>query len=272
MNVEYYFQSLTTELEALKDRVRNFIQDAHWLTDGEWKESVLRSIFARNLPDTVKLGRGFVLTQTGPTSQCDILLYKATSPILFREGDLVFLTPDAVLGIIEVKSKTNRQTLELVLDKFSQIGRKLGGHRSHCIFGLFSYESAIPSDLTILEVLRRKCDHETKIVDLINLGCSTFVRWWKFSPDGGDEHYERWHSYSLENMSAGYFIANLVDFVSPESVKSNNWLWFPEAGKESRKTNDISFGQALNSERMPPTSGQKRARVWQSPRSSKNRE
>lgn len=246
MDVESHFRSLTTELESLKDRVRNFIHGAHWLTDGEWKESVLRSILARKLPDTVKIGRGFVLTQDGASSQCDILLYKASAPILFRESDLVFLTPDAVLGIIEVKSRTDRRTLEAVLDKFSQIGRKLGRHKEHCFFGIFSYESAINQDRVVLETLCDKCDHDTKIVDLINLGCSTFVRWWKFSLSGGNAHYERWHSYSLENMSAGYFIANVIDFVSPDSVGSNSWLWFPEAGKESKKTGDIAFSHALN--------------------------
>jgi hypothetical protein len=246
MDVEAYFRSLTTELESLKDRVRNFIHSAHWLTDGEWKESVLRSILSRKIPDTIKIGRGFILTKHGTTSQCDILLYKASSPILFREGDLVFLTPDAVVGIIEVKSRTNRHTLESLLDKFSEIARKLGHHKEHCFFGLFSYENGITQDQTILEILQDKCDHETKIVDLLNLGCSTFVRWWKFHPNGEGQHYERWHSYNLENMSAGYFIANVLDFVSPESVQSNNWLWFPEAGKESKKTGEIIFRNALN--------------------------
>ncbi len=42
-------------------------------------------------------------------------------------------------------------------------------------------------------------------------------------------------------MSAGYFIANVIDLLSPESVGSNNWLWFPEEGKESKKTKDIAF-------------------------------
>ena len=246
MDVESYFRSLTTELESLKDRVRNFIDSAHWLTDGEWKESVLRSILARRLPDTVKIGRGFVLTKQGPTSQYDILLYKASSPILFREGELVFLTPDAVLGIIEVKSRTNKSILESVLDKFSAIGRKMGSDRTHCFFGLFSYESAIADDRVILDVLCNKCDHEAKVVDLINLGCSTFIRWWKFEPGGANIHYERWHAYKLDHMAAGYFIANVVDFVSPDSVGNNNWLWFPEAGKESKKTGDIAFGHALN--------------------------
>jgi hypothetical protein len=240
MNVESYFQSL-------KDRVRNFIDDAHWLTDGEWKESVLRSILARRLPDTIKIGRGFVLTREGPTTQCDILIYKASSPILFREGELVFLTPDAVLGIIEVKARTSKSILEATLDRFSEIGRKMGRDRSNCFFGLFSYESTIANDQVILDVLREKCDHEAKIVELISLGCSTFVRWWKYHPDGNNSHYERWHSYRLDHMSAGYFVANVVDFVSPGSVGNNDWLWFPEVGKESKKTGDAAFGHALNS-------------------------
>jgi len=51
-----YFESLATELDALKNRVRNFIQDRHWQTDGEWKESVLRAFLRRNLPKSVQIG------------------------------------------------------------------------------------------------------------------------------------------------------------------------------------------------------------------------
>ena len=246
MNVELHFRSLTAELESLKDRVRNFIDDGHWPTDGEWKESVLRSILARRLPETVRVGRGFVLTRQGATTQCDILLYTASSPVLFRDGDLVFLTPDAVLGIIEVKSRTTKAILDQALDKFAAIGSKMGSDRSHCFFGLFSYESAIPDDHVILEQLRERCNHAVKIVDLISLGCSTFIRWWKLRPQGGTAQYEKWHSYALEHMAAGYFIANVVDFVSPDSVARNDWLWFPENGKERKKTGDIAYLHALN--------------------------
>ena len=52
-----YFISLSNELSSLKNRVRNFIQGEHWLTDGEWKESVLRSFLRRNLPKSVEIGR-----------------------------------------------------------------------------------------------------------------------------------------------------------------------------------------------------------------------
>lgn len=246
MDVESYYKSLTAELESLKNRVRNFISGSHWLTDGEWKESVLRSLLLKKLPETVRVGRGFILTPNGVTTQCDILIYKASSPIMFREGDLVFLTPDAVIGIIEVKSRITLHILNSILDKFACIGRKLGRQREHCFFGIFSYENSIAQSTRALEALRRKCDHETKIVDLINLGCSTFIKWWKYNPQDGSEHYEKWHSYDLENMSPGYFISNVVDYVSGESVQSNNWLWFPEVGKESKKTGEIAFGHALN--------------------------
>lgn len=81
MNVAQHFRSITSELESLKDRVRNFIANQHWLTDGEWKESVLRTVIAQRLPDTVKIGRGFVLTEQGPATQCDIMLYRSDRPV-----------------------------------------------------------------------------------------------------------------------------------------------------------------------------------------------
>jgi len=101
-----YFQSLTERIDALKNRVRHFIGDAHWLKDGEWKESVIRSILRRHLPITVGVGTGFIACHGGRVStQNDILLYDRTKPILFQDGDFVIVTPRLVLGLIEVKTK-----------------------------------------------------------------------------------------------------------------------------------------------------------------------
>jgi hypothetical protein len=242
MDVAKHFRSITSELDSLKDRVRNFISDAHWLTDGEWKESVLRTIIAQRLPDTVKIGRGFILTEEGPTTQCDILLYRSNVPILFRDADLVFLTPDSVLGIVEVKSKVTREVFRNSISKLSNIGRKLGRHSEHCSFALFSYETASDPRQWYKEELPSICKHSSEIVDLINLGCSSFVKWWKYSPFGGDAHYENWHSYKLENMSAGYFIANLIDAVSMDSVSIDERFWYPERSKEYDCLDHIPFG------------------------------
>lgn len=177
MNIEKHFLSLTGEIESTKDRVRNFIADHHWLTHGEWKESVLRTVIAQRLPDTVRIGRGFVLTEHGPTTQCDLLLDRADRPVLFRDADLVFLTPDAVLGVVEVKSRATKEIVRESLSKLANIGRILGRHYEHCSLGLFSYDVAADPWGWYSDLLPTCCTHPSEVVHLINLGCSSFVRW-----------------------------------------------------------------------------------------------
>jgi hypothetical protein len=74
MNIENYFKNLTTELESLKNRVRYYIEDAQWQSDGEWKESVLRTILKRHLPKNIGVGRGFIVNVEQATTQIDILI------------------------------------------------------------------------------------------------------------------------------------------------------------------------------------------------------
>jgi hypothetical protein len=97
-----FHRSLSEELYSLKDRIRNLVY--HWPTDGEWKESALRSILRRHLPDSVCIGRGFIVTPNQGSTQIDILLIDGNRPTLFRDGDLFIVTPDVVLGAIEVKT------------------------------------------------------------------------------------------------------------------------------------------------------------------------
>jgi hypothetical protein len=245
MNIARHFLSITAELESTKDRVRNFIAGHHWLTDGEWKESVLRTVIGQRLPDTVRIGRGFVLTENGPTTQCDILLYRADRPVLFRDADLVFLTPEAVLGVVEVKSRATKEVLRASIEKLALIGRHLGRHSEHCCLGLFSYEVEGDPRNWYSELLPALCTHPSEVVHLINLGCSSFARWWQYSPtESSDAHYECWHSYRLTDMSAGYFIANLIDKVIPDKVPLDERFWYPERSKESRRVDRIPFGAA----------------------------
>jgi hypothetical protein len=112
----HYYKSITLELDALKDRVRYLIAGSHWPTDGEWKESVLRTLLRRHLPPIVGVGRGFIVAEQTNSAQTDVLLYDTSKPLLHQEGDLIFVTPDAVKGIIEVKSTLRRGELSKVLD------------------------------------------------------------------------------------------------------------------------------------------------------------
>ena len=80
MNVAGYLRSVGLELYSLRDRVRDLIADAHWQTDGEWKESVIRQVVRRHLPATAIVGRGFVITSDEITTQLDILIHDASKP------------------------------------------------------------------------------------------------------------------------------------------------------------------------------------------------
>ncbi len=63
-----------------------------------------------------KLAEGLYFQKNGVSSQCEILLHKASVPNLFKENDLVFLAPDAALFITEVKYLRDRKILKVVID------------------------------------------------------------------------------------------------------------------------------------------------------------
>ena len=107
MKIEEYFRSLSDECDTLKNRVRMLIERNHWPTDGEWKESVLRSMIRRSAPESVTVGRGFVVDHDRCSTQIDVLVYDNNLPVLYKEGDLVFITPASCRAIVEVKSRLN---------------------------------------------------------------------------------------------------------------------------------------------------------------------
>lgn len=241
MDVSKYFTSISWELEALKNRVRNFIAHNHWQTDGEWKESVLRTILRRHLPDSIKVGRGFIVTPEGCSTQIDVLIYDASKPVLYRDGDLVFITSDAVKGIIEVKSTVRTVELSEILSKlaanaeFAHKQSSKSGVKNRMYVGLFAYDAYMSekhSRRVLLEVMRAARGSESRIVNHLSLGDSLFVRFWDRSPSGEDG-YNRWHSYYLGSKSAGYFVNNVVHMLAEESVNINQDVWFPVDGKEN---------------------------------------
>lgn len=246
MDVEAHFRSLTQELEALRDRVRNLLGDSpapHWLTDGEWKESVLRTTLKRHLPRNIEPVRGFVVTENGCSSQIDVILFDNSQPVLFREGDLVFATPDAVIGIIEVK--TNIRSLSELGSLLAQLADNIAFVRTadsgweDMIGGLFSYQTDIRTGDAegILDQLSLASQGSRKrIIDFLSLGCSLFGKYWEQPPDSGllsTTVYDHWHVYDLENLSAGYCLSNLVYRVSL-SVEDNKKLWFPQISQEEK--------------------------------------
>lgn len=239
MNTNEYYDSISQELHSLQNRVRNFLSTPNWLTDGEWKESVLRSMLRRHLPLSVRVGRGAVIREDGNSRQIDLLIHSADAPILFSDGELVFVTLDAVVGVIEVKTPLSNSDFDDAVSQLSDQARMVSHPSPHRkFFGLFAYESTVTSRHA-LETLRDAANRpEGNIIDLVCLGPHHFIKWWRCDPLNHRRSIDRWHSYRFENKAPGYFIHNVVGQVSPFSVGENEDVWFPKEGKELHKDDE----------------------------------
>ena len=190
-------------------------------------------VLRRNLPATVEVGRGFVVTGTNASHQLDVLIRDASKPVLFRDGDLVFVTPDAVLGIIEVKSRVAPGVFEDAAGKLAaDIGLVRRHPNSRAFAALFAFEGDDSAENVLLEVLARVATSWDERIDFASIGDSRFLKYWHFNPANEHLMYQCWHSYELPGRAAGYFVHNVIDSISPDSVFSNAAVWFPAEGKE----------------------------------------
>lgn len=259
MEMQEYFRSLTGECYSLRDRVRHFIGPAHWPTDGEWKESVLRSMIRRNCPDSVKIGRGFIVSHEHVSTQIDVLIYDASYPVLYRDGDLVFIPPASCLGVIEVKTSVTPNMFRKACEKIADVGERIRYLKGGDIFvGVFSYESR-PEHFSSNQSLGVLMDVSNglagRIINHVALGDSTFLKYWKFNPSaqrGGPKpslrppsnyqgDYQRWHLYRMSNMAFGYFIHNALVSMTPGLSVDEENVYFPNSGKERMLIDECSF-------------------------------
>ena len=236
MDLNNYFESLGLELDSLKVRVRHLLTSPNWQTDGEWKESVLRQVLRRHLPDSALVGRGFVLSGDNATHQIDILIHDGLKPVVFRDGDLVFVTPDAVLGIIEVKSRVTPSTFDEAARKIaSDIGLVRLRANIRAFSALFAFEAEQADPQRYLDAAVAAASRWNDRLDFAAIGPDRFLKYWNEDPQQPSRPHLSWHSYRLPGLAAGYFVHNVVDAVSPESVFRNSEVWFPVSGKEPHR-------------------------------------
>jgi hypothetical protein len=241
MDVEQYFRSLGVEIEALKQRTHHIIAGRHWQTQGEWKESVVRQVLRRHLPATALIGRGFVVSAQAVTTQLDVLIYEASAPVLFRDGDLVFITPDGVLGIVEVKSRVTPNSFGKAVDKLANAIELVRASPNHEAFAaIFAFEARNSPSAVYLEKVAETGRNWDRRLSFASLGPNRFVRYWDHDPLGETRQpYEWWHSYRLDGLAHGYFVHNVVDAIAPQSVFQNQEVWFPDGGKEPYRDGNV---------------------------------
>ena len=241
MNTIEFHKTTAKELLAIKDRVRHLID--HWGEDGRYKEAVLKSVIERFLPEKYRIGSGFVVRQTrqrgnhDASNQIDIIIYDTKFPVLFKEGDFVIVTPDSVKAIIEVKANLKNQGIKKVIDKSNKIGRFIfegRTNRNTPIFnGIFSYTGynritqtstlklPVENSWNELEDVRNR---EKFSVNHIAFNQDRFYKFWNhlFEEDN-PPHY----LYNIKGLCFSFFISNLIDHLSENSVIENSNLWYP---------------------------------------------
>lgn len=238
-----YFRSITMELQALKNRVRHFIGNRHWLTDGEWKESVLRAVLRRHLPQSMGVGSGFVITPQGPSTQIDILIYDRTKPVLYQDGDLLIVTADLCLGIIEVKTHVEPAELRDALQKLADC-RELVSRSAQCrpVTGLFAFDHDDDRHEILLGELKAAGVGRTRrVVNCVALGQNLFARYWECRPEGPQRQADIYRAYRLPEMAPAYFVHNIFEALCAESVLTNNHIWYPAQGKEMYQLGEIAL-------------------------------
>lgn len=210
----------------------------------------MRTILRRHLPSTVNVGRGFVITPNGSSKQIDLLIYDNSKPILYRDGDLVIITPDAAIGIIEVKTSISSSNLKEYLKKLSDNAEFINNnsitHHKNRFFGIFSYESDLNDASYFLDKLYEVVNEKnSRLIYYLCFGKSLFIRYWELNPQNTKRLHYKWHVYRLEEKAPAYFINNIIEHICPESVYINTDLWFPKSGKEPYKMGEVALKRTL---------------------------
>ncbi len=207
-NYKSYQKSISDELIAAKNRVRNFIDKAHWAEDGRYKEIVLKELLTEKLPSSVSLGTGFIMGEHLST-QIDIIVYRSDIPLLFQKADFVIVPESAVLGIIEVKTKLNVSNIEDTFKKAHKNGELI----HHEIFnGIFSYDKGFRLDTRLSPKIKSICDQYFGKVNNVSFGKDFFMKYWPEGKPFGEPN-RKYRIYEINKLSFGYFISNLVEDV-----------------------------------------------------------
>jgi len=223
-NFPDFHRSIGAELAAVKDRVRQLIR--HWSTDGAFKESVLRYVLRRFLPDSLTLGTGFVVTADWSSPQIDILIVSKDYPRLFSDGDLLIVSPEAVRWAIEVKTKiTTRPVLRKTIMKLAEAranwSEVAGGAQNRA--SIFIYQAvnelAAPA-LYALDEARAKFGLQ---VGSLALGTDVFIE----AVDGEIEgrRVDGWAATVEPGMSAAHFVNHMMRPHSSRTDWTTNSPW-----------------------------------------------
>ena len=232
-----YQKSISNEIISAKDRIRDLIGGIHYGEEGRYKEILLRNIITSKLPNFAATGTGFVLGANEISTQIDIIIFRKDFPLVFQCSDFVIVPKEAVLGIIEAKTRLSTSNFHEVYLKAHKNGQIIG---AQVFNGIFAYENDMHFN-KLPETISKICQSHYENVNHIAFGASYFMKYWSDGqPDSSPDN--KYHIYEIKDLAFGYFISILVENVHiqitgdgriPESM---NRIMYPiENTKEAHK-------------------------------------
>lgn len=255
-----YIISLQQELLSQAARVRNLIDDAHWLSDGHHKEYLLISLLNRHLPSGMIASRGFVVCPDQPhirSTEQDVMILDTTheSPI-FNQGNIAITFPRSVRALVSVKSTMGQEEIcDSVLGLTSAIAvcrPHLPLDRLFC--GAYFFRPGFKTSSTAIDHFYKAVSkipenlfptgHEStsfSFADSTGLFLSAKVNMENMS----SIHFQ---AFSLENAATGIFIASLLDHLAIQrGSRSSEILESVESAAEATQlsipSSQLSDGQ-----------------------------
>jgi hypothetical protein len=221
------YKSLGIELISLKDRIRQLIGDRHWQADGEWKESVLRNVIRRYLPNQILIQRGFIVEDNFQSGQIDILFTDYRWPTLFTDGELAIVRLYAVRGIIEVKTTLYSGKVTKALQKLLRDSAGVCFPGTDRLFALFAYDHDMGDSAheILFDKLQATADGKPgNVISTVVAGPNLIIRYVEVE----DNLYcNEWRAYQVEGEAFGYFIAIALRSLIGETIDSHDWQWLP---------------------------------------------
>jgi hypothetical protein len=157
-------------------------------------------------------------------------------PTLFKEGELLIVTPESVRAVIEVKTRLNspsdiKTALECLATRKAVVARHVG---IDVWAGLFVYDGEDDRHEAILRSLYEVFRETGTIIDFVTYGNSTVAKYFAISAaHGGNTPVPEWSSFHAPAVAPSNFIASLNEHLVPKDIGS--FAWFnPPAGFKRR--------------------------------------
>jgi len=171
--MQQYYRKIKDKVLVQRDIIKSLIQDQRVI--GDYYEAIIRDVIRENVSEAFAVGRGVVLSEIGKTSrECDIIVYNAAEyGTLFKSGEIVVVSPEAVRCVIEVKGTlTNRQlsqavnNLSSVNELRSGIWKLIVGFNTNILYQNLINECVQSKTVNGIFILNSTCQQEREDISL----------------------------------------------------------------------------------------------------------